>query len=141
MSILSRSTMDEAECRICFEAHSTREDPLISPCLCRGTSKWVHKSCIQHWRRVNRETTAFTQCRECGQAYNIKNMYPEEIFVFEHLNMILTPWSYWYFFACGMFAAALIRPIDKYIGRPSLYIISNFIELYFKFSKNQYDLI
>ena len=76
MSIIPRELMDDAECRICFEAYSTHEDPLMSPCLCNGTSKWVHKSCIQHWRYVNRNTTAFIQCRECNHPYNVKKYLP-----------------------------------------------------------------
>ena len=118
--------MDEAECRICFEAYSTHEDPLMSPCLCNGTSKWVHKSCIQHWRYVNRNTTAFIQCRECGHPYNVKKISPDETFVFEDANSLMTTSTYWYFFAIGMFSAALIRPIDKHIGYPSVYILTNF---------------
>jgi len=128
MSIIPHQTGDEAECRICFESHSTHEDPLISPCLCNGTSKWVHKSCIQHWRDVNRETSAFSKCRECGYAYNIKKKYPQEIYVYrpEQIGIILSPRSYWLFFGCGMLMAAVMRPVDKFMKYPSLYIISNF---------------
>jgi hypothetical protein len=30
----------------------TGEDELISPCLCRGTQKFVHRSCLDNWRAV-----------------------------------------------------------------------------------------
>jgi E3 ubiquitin-protein ligase DOA10 len=36
----------EKECRICFE--KTKE-PLINPCKCSGSMKWVHKSCLDKW--------------------------------------------------------------------------------------------
>ena len=72
MSVISDARMDEAECRICYDTYSTMEDPLMSPCLCDGTSKWVHKSCIEHWRETNRETSAYTHCRECNYEYCIK---------------------------------------------------------------------
>ena len=62
MSIIPQTIMDGAECRICFESLSTREDPLISPCLCNGTSKWVHKKCIQHWSKFS--TWWAPACRE-----------------------------------------------------------------------------
>ena len=128
MSIIPQTIMDGAECRICFESHSTREDPLISPCLCNGTSKWVHKSCIQHWRDVNRDTTAFFTCRECGYDYQIEKMFPDETYVFspDQIGFVFTIKSYWFFFGCGMFMAGVIRPLDKYLKYPSLYIISNF---------------
>ena len=56
-------------CRICLDIDETKN--LISPCLCSGTSKWVHKECLNHWR------SSFTEnhdnnihCRECKGEYN-----------------------------------------------------------------------
>ena len=34
--------MNSQECRICLEVEENM-DELISPCLCDGTSKWVHR--------------------------------------------------------------------------------------------------
>lgn len=28
------------------------EDELISPCMCKGTQQFVHRSCLDHWRSV-----------------------------------------------------------------------------------------
>ena len=41
------------------------QDDLISPCLCSGTSKWVHRACLDRWRAVKHQTSAFTHCTEC----------------------------------------------------------------------------
>ena len=46
--------MTERQCRICFEANNTISNPLMSPCKCNGTSKYVHKECIEQWRSMNR---------------------------------------------------------------------------------------
>lgn len=27
-------------------------DELISPCMCKGTQRFVHRSCLDHWRSV-----------------------------------------------------------------------------------------
>lgn len=27
-------------------------DELISPCRCKGTQQFVHRSCLDHWRSV-----------------------------------------------------------------------------------------
>ncbi|MCH91561.1 RING finger protein, partial [Trifolium medium] len=27
-------------------------DELISPCMCKGTQQFVHRSCLDHWRSV-----------------------------------------------------------------------------------------
>ena len=39
---------DEKQCRICF---TNNEDisPLISPCSCTGSSKYIHLQCLQQW--------------------------------------------------------------------------------------------
>ena len=50
------------ECRICFENDNSEENPLLSPCRCAGTSKYVHLNCIQTWRRVNMNTEYLTNC-------------------------------------------------------------------------------
>jgi E3 ubiquitin-protein ligase DOA10 len=27
-------------------------DELISPCMCKGTQQFVHRSCLDHWRSL-----------------------------------------------------------------------------------------
>jgi hypothetical protein len=27
-------------------------DDLISPCMCKGTQQFVHRSCLDHWRSI-----------------------------------------------------------------------------------------
>jgi len=39
-------------CRICLESESEPGDELISPCMCKGTQQFVHRSCLDHWRSV-----------------------------------------------------------------------------------------
>jgi len=65
------------ECRICFDGE-TEGDPFISPCLCRGTSKYVHISCLDTWRQFNRDGPGFSRCMECNNEYIIKRKYPLE---------------------------------------------------------------
>ena len=40
------------ECRICF--NNDKDDEYIAPCLCSGTSKYVHISCLEKWREINK---------------------------------------------------------------------------------------
>lgn len=64
--------MEERECRICFSEDNSEN--MISPCYCRGTSKWVHHECLNKWRN-SRNTNANKKCTEC----NFKYHYNEEI--------------------------------------------------------------
>lgn len=36
-------------CRICLCDTSERENPLVSPCSCAGTMKYIHLGCLQQW--------------------------------------------------------------------------------------------
>lgn len=36
-------------CRICQSDENTKENPLISPCKCTGSIKYIHINCIQEW--------------------------------------------------------------------------------------------
>lgn len=65
------------ECRICFEGEQLN-NKLFSPCVCSGTSKYVHYNCLQEWRNVNRSGVAYNKCMECNTQYRIKKNFPHE---------------------------------------------------------------
>ncbi|KAF4683123.1 hypothetical protein FOZ60_009569 [Perkinsus olseni] len=50
------SSIEECEfeliCRICFGSEETKGNELIAPCMCKGTQKRVHVSCLQNWQRA-----------------------------------------------------------------------------------------
>ena len=59
----------EKECRICLEIDDV--DDMIAPCKCSGTSKYVHRTCLNQWRSMNTVNNHFTQCGECHFNYRI----------------------------------------------------------------------
>ncbi|CAI2183089.1 7113_t:CDS:2 [Funneliformis geosporum] len=62
---------EDKMCRICF-AGSEEEDNLgrlISPCQCKGTMRYVHVECLNHWRLQSQKQTSFFQCDECKYKY------------------------------------------------------------------------
>lgn len=75
---MSDELIQTKECRICFEGETDEEDPLIAPCLCNGTSKYIHVSCLNNWRHFNENNRAWTHCMECGGEYTIINNLPFE---------------------------------------------------------------
>ena len=36
-------------CRICYIEDDTEENPLIQPCICSGTMKYIHLDCLKQW--------------------------------------------------------------------------------------------
>ena len=47
---------DEPSCRICWGT-SVPEDPLVQPCHCAGSLRWVHRTCNAEWLRQSKRAT------------------------------------------------------------------------------------
>ena len=61
-------------CRICFEQHDISSNKLISPCLCRGTQKYIHINCLKQWRIVNNNNPEKRdKCEICNFHFVINN--------------------------------------------------------------------
>jgi hypothetical protein len=78
---------DEPRCRYCLSAFANEDDgegdgdePLIDPCDCSGSARWVHASCLEAWRialdrgtSVQRETCAQIKCEMCHGTLRTKS--------------------------------------------------------------------
>ena len=40
---------DEKSCRICLEEHEEEKNPLITPCKCIGSVRFIHMDCLKEW--------------------------------------------------------------------------------------------
>ncbi|TVU04107.1 hypothetical protein EJB05_50319 [Eragrostis curvula] len=69
-------TGSAACCRICLESSSGPGCELISPCMCKGTHQFVHRSCLDHWRSV-KEGTAFSHCTTCKAQFHLRVQFLE----------------------------------------------------------------
>lgn len=54
-------------CRVCHADSATGDDPLLSPCLCDGSVRWVHRSCLDEWRVLSNR--GGMHCELCGFVY------------------------------------------------------------------------
>jgi hypothetical protein len=52
----SASRSQPASCRICLFDEITYENPLISPCDCAGTMRYIHLMCLREWLRNRMKT-------------------------------------------------------------------------------------
>lgn len=66
--ILLSSSSDNI-CRICLDMGP---EPLLAPCLCSGTGKFVHDSCLKKWinQKYPQKTNAI--CEVCRKEFNMK---------------------------------------------------------------------
>ena len=58
---------DQLVCRICYEGG----EGLIVPCLCTGSSKCVHRRCLDNWRATRHNEQCFTHCTTCNYKYRL----------------------------------------------------------------------
>ncbi|CAI9114573.1 OLC1v1015325C1 [Oldenlandia corymbosa var. corymbosa] len=65
---------DQPICRICLD---TGGEDLIAPCHCKGTQKYVHRSCLDNWRST-KEGFAFAHCTECRAVFILRANVPPD---------------------------------------------------------------
>lgn len=65
---------EDENTKICKFCHSGEEDvnsagDLIAPCKCSGSCKWVHRNCLDDWRKLARNQDAMTTCSVCKEEF------------------------------------------------------------------------
>ena len=48
------------ECRICLEKDNIED--MISPCLCRGSCKYIHRECLHKWFELSDNINSSNMC-------------------------------------------------------------------------------
>ncbi|OUC41430.1 zinc finger, C3HC4 type [Trichinella nativa] len=64
-------------CFFCLESkEESKNSNWLNPCLCCGSTKWVHENCLQRWIDVMQMGDSLTpvQCTQCGYQYRLR--YP-----------------------------------------------------------------
>jgi hypothetical protein len=61
----SQDSQEVRECRICQEEASVEDGPLVAPCLCAGSMRFIHPRCLQRW--INEKGDAV--CEVCKHAF------------------------------------------------------------------------
>lgn len=62
----------EHSCRIC-RGEATLKQPLIHPCKCRGSIRYIHEDCLLEWLKHSSKSTK--QCDICNTPYQFKTIY------------------------------------------------------------------
>lgn len=65
----SSPVLSPRTCWICYE--EIEEHEMLSPCKCKGTLQYAHKSCLLEWLSESQTTS----CPHCNYKYNIETTY------------------------------------------------------------------
>ncbi|KAF9316120.1 hypothetical protein BG003_002317 [Podila horticola] len=67
-------TLDERQCRICLGGVDEEDTlgRLISPCLCKGSMKYVHVECLNAWRARSPKQESHYKCDTCKYAFSFR---------------------------------------------------------------------
>ncbi|CAI7607990.1 unnamed protein product [Penicillium bialowiezense] len=62
--------------RVVYESSDPESGRLLSPCQCKGSSRYVHEGCLQAWRHADPKygTRNFWQCPTCGFQYRLERL-------------------------------------------------------------------
>jgi E3 ubiquitin-protein ligase DOA10 len=74
----------EVQCRICLDEESKPSNPLITPCKCIGSVRFIHLDCLRSWlslkkqehkeRGVQSYYWEQLQCELCKTVLNLKQI-------------------------------------------------------------------
>lgn len=59
-------------CRICLDDDNQHD--LFAPCLCTGSSNWVHRKCLRTWIETTNNTESQVKCTVCKYRYQSKSI-------------------------------------------------------------------
>ena len=59
--------VEEKTCWVCFGDED--DGPLVQPCACSGSAQWIHKHCLEQWRRTGPREDAAYRCGLCMDRY------------------------------------------------------------------------
>lgn len=45
------TSQEEISCRFCMGEENSIENPMITPCKCSGSLKFIHIDCLRNWTR------------------------------------------------------------------------------------------
>jgi hypothetical protein len=63
--------VEEPICRICFDSE-TDKNPMINPCKCSGSMKYVHEECLKLWILSSNQEIKAVSCDICKHLFDMK---------------------------------------------------------------------
>ena len=78
---INNDNSKKRNCRICYgDEENIIENPLISPCLCKGSMKYIHYKCLKNWLESKIESSPYSSIElndNIGMCYCTDNLICE----------------------------------------------------------------
>lgn len=68
-------------CRFCLSPQEIKNDPLIEPCECKGTQKYIHLKCAKKWRTTTNNPYFYSHCQLCKTPWKSTMRWPRETLI------------------------------------------------------------
>jgi hypothetical protein len=130
---------DEYTCRFCFEG-PYENNPLIDPCDCSGSVKYVHIQCIRTWKLTTTNPLWIDKCQLCLSYYTAYLRWPKEDYPHEtpllhfmvHKHIVLSALLYYAHLTCLSFYP-ILRPYFGKVDENTIHMsaYTNLEHLYF----------
>lgn len=52
---LLKDINEDKQCRICLDDDQCAKNPLITPCKCIGSVRWIHIDCLKSWLALKKQ--------------------------------------------------------------------------------------
>lgn len=62
-------------CRICY-IQAEKNNPLVAPCVCKGSIQYIHKQCLYRWVRISSQN----DCELCKTPFTMEMIKFEQIY-------------------------------------------------------------
>ena len=127
----------EKQCRICLESDNTND--LIAPCLCSGTSKYVHRQCLDQWRAQDINGECFFKCNECQENYQLGTSTKKCSNILMFISKFLSTQIFWTFIFFILILQVLYFMFSEL--DPDGKLISSFLGSEIKSKNDEYYLL
>ncbi|KAF9976156.1 hypothetical protein BGZ73_009070 [Actinomortierella ambigua] len=108
----SQPHMEDRQCRICLGGPDEAElGRLISPCMCKGSMKYVHVECLNEWRTRSPKRESHYKCDTCKYEFSFRRTSFAKYLSHPATLFILTILA----FALAVFAAGFVMKLLMYL--------------------------
>eukprot|EP00937_MAST-01D_sp_MAST-1D-sp2_P002208 g2208.t1 len=102
----------EQVCRICYEPACAELGELMSPCLCRGSVRFVHAQCLRTWRFHSANPASRYECDSCSFRYVFRRSWKAAVF---RSALVLHVHAFIGLVALTLIAGYMAKGVDEFV--------------------------